>query len=55
MTKTIHAVGVLIENLNFNLQSTEAVKFKWAKPDELYKEKDLMSGLYIILKDLYKL
>ena len=37
--------------LNFD----EAVSYLWETPEELYKRSDLMKGLYIILKDVYKL
>lgn len=37
------------------LKPDEATSFLWDVPAKLYKRKDLMAGLYIILKDVYKL
>ena len=43
------------ENPEIILEPTEATSYMWQTPKELYKRKDLMVGLYIILKDIYKL
>ena len=37
------------------LDSNEAVGSLWETPRELYERKDLMIGLYVILKDIYGL
>jgi len=42
-------------NIEIVLDSKGASGFLWQTPQELYKRKDLMAGLYIILKDIYKL
>lgn len=37
------------------IKPDEATSYLWESPKKLYKRKDLMKGLYIILKDIYKL
>lgn len=44
-----------LENPDITLDANEAVGYMWQIPQRLYKRKDLMPGLYIILKDIYKL
>lgn len=41
--------------LDIDLNTQENVEFIWAVPEELYARKDLMIGLYPILKDEYNL
>lgn len=43
------------ENPKITLDPKGAISYIWQTPKELYGREDLMSGLYIILKDLYKL
>lgn len=43
------------ENPKIVLDPNEATNYMWQTPRELSQRKDLMRGLYIILKDIYKL
>jgi 8-oxo-dGTP diphosphatase len=43
------------EKVIIKLDTEENVEYLWVKPIELYQRKDLMKGLYSILKDLYEL
>jgi len=43
------------EGAELSLDTSENVKYMWILPEEAYKRKDLMIGLYKILLDLYNL
>lgn len=42
-------------DFKIELDQNENTEYAWFKPEELYSRKDLMIGLYPILKDIYKL
>lgn len=44
---------ILTKNLVVNLQKSENIEYFWLYPNEIYKRKDLMIGLYPILEDVY--
>lgn len=37
------------------LEEDKSTEYEWANPEDLYKQKDLMIGLYPILEDVYNL
>lgn len=41
------------KNPVINLQKSENTKYFWLYPNEIYRRKDLMIGLYPILEDVY--
>ena len=41
------------ENPIINLQESENTEYYWLYPNEIYRRKDLMIGLYPILEDVY--
>ena len=43
------------EGAELKLDTSENIKYMWILPEEAYKRKDLMVGLYGILSDLYDL
>jgi mutator protein MutT len=46
---------LLNEDFKPTLAIAEAAGYLWIKPEEAHKRKDLMPGLYVILKDVYNL
>lgn len=42
------------DKLKINLEKQENTKYRWSSPTGLYKQKDLMVGLYPILEEIYK-
>lgn len=42
-------------DINIELDTDENTEYMWISPKDLHSQKDLMAGLYPILKDLYKL
>lgn len=45
----------LKKGVDLKLDTSENIKYMWILPEEAYKRKDLMVGLYTILSDLYNL
>jgi len=40
-------------NFSIKLLKSEATQFMWARPEELYKRKDLLYGFYKVLEGIY--
>lgn len=55
ITFEVHKYPVLKHDIDIVLQSEEATDHKWVLPEKLYVQKDLMIGLYPILKETYGL
>lgn len=54
ITLEVFRTRVKKNDLSIKIQDSEADEYQWITPEEAYKRKDLMEGLYPILERIYK-
>lgn len=54
LTFEVFKLPITQNELHVNLERQENTEYLWANPKDLYQKKDLMIGLYPILKDNYQ-
>lgn len=54
LTFEVFKLAITKNELHISLEKQENTKHLWANPKDLYQQKDLMVGLYPILKDNYQ-
>ena len=54
ITFEVFKLQAVSEEVTVEIDENESTEHMWVSPGDLYKRKDLMIGLYPILKDVYK-